>query len=192
MLVALAVILLPMLLTGPVERTRVDVPVDVPQRPEIAPVEALPSTEDLDGPGPAPVPQLEPGGEFGRASGEAPQSGVRPAPVPEPEQSGADIEDGGGDRATAGPPPASGNDTDEVPPRAVPAFVVQLGAFSREDNALGLRDRLRDVGLPAFVESAGAELHRVQLGPVATRDEAEGLAARARERMDLDGIIVSR
>lgn len=195
-LVALAVVFLPMLLTGPVERTRVDVAVDLPPPPELAPVEAPPPRDQLDdapGPGSEALSRPEPSGEQGADLSAPADDEVRsqPDPVAEPEQTRSDA---ARDPDTAPAPPVAEGDApaSESAPRAVGEFAVQVGAFGREENALGLRDRLREAGLPAFVEPTGNDMHRVQLGPVATRDDAEGLARRAREQMDLDGIVVTR
>jgi DedD protein len=84
--------------------------------------------------------------------------------------------------------------TKPVPPAAVPkgSFVVQLGSFGSKDNA----DRLvRDMiakGFNAFVApitSGGRELYRVRVGPTRDRASAEALAAQLR-RMGQTGSIV--
>ncbi len=56
------------------------------------------------------------------------------------------------------------------------AWVVQAGSFSDEINALSLRDKLRAAGYPSFVslaDKAGAPLYRVKVGPVTDRLKAE-------------------
>ncbi len=55
---------------------------------------------------------------------------------------------------------------------------AQLGAFSSPEAAERQRARLIDAGVPAVIESAGA-LHRLHSRP-ASRDDTEGLCARAR------------
>lgn len=73
------------------------------------------------------------------------------------------------------------------------AWAVQLGSFSNAENALRLRDRLRDKGLTAFVESAYVDrkrISRVYVGPEISRDKA----AKARDRLErefkLKGLLV--
>lgn len=72
---------------------------------------------------------------------------------------------------------------------------LQLGAFSREDNARALLDRVREA---LSIEPARARvvlreaLHRVHLGPYADDVAAEDDRARVRARLDLNAVIVRR
>jgi DedD protein len=79
--------------------------------------------------------------------------------------------------------------------RAAPAagFAVQVGVFSREDNANALRDRLRGAGFSAWVERVSGEnpAWRVRVGPEADRASAERLRRALSERMALQGMIVA-
>ena len=70
--------------------------------------------------------------------------------------------------------------------QALRAWVVQAGSFSEQENALVVRDRLREAGFPSFVTdtsaargAAGAPLFRVQVGPMVDRE----WALEARERV---------
>lgn len=204
-LIALAVIFVPMFLGGPVQRTRVDLPIEVPPRPEVAPARALPPEGLLDRSSPgaslaevpepieAPAPPSSP-----PAIAEPEDSGDMPSPVPEPEAPGTPPPDASSPpleptpapEADAAPPPEESPSTAELA-----AWAVQVGAFGQQDNAMGLRDRLRAADFPAYVDRVPGDngvLHRVRLGPVGSRDEAASLARRAREQADLEGIIVSR
>jgi len=60
------------------------------------------------------------------------------------------------------------------------AWIVQAGSFSAEANALTLRDRLREAGYPAFVSAAStdASLYRVKVGPITDREKALDVQAR--------------
>ncbi len=61
------------------------------------------------------------------------------------------------------------------------AWAVQVGSFSSTKNALRLRDRLRVEGFDAFVEelkSGGDSVYRVRIGPEASRERAEALKQR--------------
>lgn len=74
-LVALGVIFLPMLLSGPVERTRVDIEMDMPDEPTLESAPALPDDASLESPEP------------GRSLADAPPLQTRgdpPAAAPEP------------------------------------------------------------------------------------------------------------
>ncbi|MEL7298090.1 MAG: SPOR domain-containing protein, partial [Pseudomonadota bacterium] len=60
-------------------------------------------------------------------------------------------------------------------------WAVQLGSFGDQSNAQKLAASLRSDGLPAFisqVESGGKTLHRVRIGPHASRAESEQVVAR--------------
>ena len=80
-----------------------------------------------------------------------------------------------------------------VEPAKRPAgWVVQLGSFSNERNALGLRDRLVKKGYPAFVETStsdGKRVSRVFVGPEKTRDEAKARLPVLLEETRLKGIV---
>lgn len=73
-------------------------------------------------------------------------------------------------------------------------WVVQVGSFSKENNALVLRDKLKAAGFKAFIEPGGdtaARVFRVRVGPQAERDEANDLQARLLAEQKLKGIVLS-
>ncbi|MDW8479274.1 MAG: SPOR domain-containing protein [Xanthomonadales bacterium] len=78
-------------------------------------------------------------------------------------------------------------------PAPAAGFAVQVGVFSREENALALRDRLRGEGFSAWVETVRGEstAWRVRVGPEAERPAAERLQRALRERLGLQGLIVA-
>ena len=72
---------------------------------------------------------------------------------------------------------------------------LQVGAFSRADNARQLRDRLErllDIDASQTRVVRDGSLHRVQLGPYASDDAAQSDRARVRERLDLKAVLVRR
>lgn len=79
------------------------------------------------------------------------------------------------------------------PATAPTAWVVQLGSFSSEKNALALRDRLRAKGYAAFVEriteGEGMAI-RVRIGPELLRSNAEALQQKLEQDMKLKGIVM--
>jgi DedD protein len=95
---------------------------------------------------------------------------------------------------------ASGNATADAPASALPAgraggWAVQLAAFSTEADANLLRDRLRNAGFAAFtddVTSDGKTLWRVRAGPETERSGAERLRAAIKEKLKIEGVIVTR
>jgi DedD protein len=73
------------------------------------------------------------------------------------------------------------------------AWVVQVGSFSQQGNALALRDRLRQQGFSAFVDraSTGAgSTWRVRVGPELRRENAETLQQRLKNELKIEGIVV--
>lgn len=73
-------------------------------------------------------------------------------------------------------------------------WLVQVGSFSDAQNAESLVYQLRDAGFRAStkaVSSAGATAHKVQVGPVLERDDAVRLAASIKDKVGLDGLVMS-
>ncbi len=106
----------------------------------------------------------------------------KPAPKPEPKPE---------TRPTA---------TEAAKPVAVPTapaasgvgFAVQLGAFGKAEDANALRDKVRAAGFSAFVEQVRTDkgtLHRVRVGPVANRAEAENLKAQVASKVGVAGMV---
>ena len=179
-LVVLAVVLIPELLTGP---KRSPEPVGPAARaPEgVEPAEAPVRWIDLNRKEAA-VPAASP------ASPAAPPIGARganvapvvPPSVAAPPARGANAPaatDGTATRvavAPTAPAAASGG-----------AFAVQLGSFSSRESADKLASDVRRAGFDSSVtpvESGGRRLHRVRVGPVPDRAAAEALAARLAAR----------
>jgi rare lipoprotein A len=97
----------------------------------------------------------------------------------------------GDDPPEAPPPPAE----QRAPTAAGRGFWVQLGAFHSRGGALQLQQQAAErveglsVRLALFSDT---NLHRVQAGPFATREEAAAVAARVREQMRLVAMVVER
>jgi DedD protein len=78
-------------------------------------------------------------------------------------------------------------------PRAS-GWVVQVGSFSNSTNAKALRDRLRKMGYASFVEAVsgkGGGVFRVRVGPELTRAKAEQLQQRLQKEAKLKGLVQS-
>ena len=72
-------------------------------------------------------------------------------------------------------------------------YVVQVGSFSQKANAETLTAKLKAKGFPAFVEgtkAGGKSIYRVKVGPRPTREAADGLRQRLIDKARLEGIIV--
>jgi DedD protein len=88
----------------------------------------------------------------------------------------------------------------DAPANAVPAgragaWAVQLGALKTAEDANKLRDRIKNAGFVAFVdkmEANGTTLWRVRAGPEVDRAAAEKLRASIKDKLKLDGVIVTQ
>jgi DedD protein len=210
-LVALFVLLVPELLTGPRSGGTTDTPAEEGMRRY---------TIDLDAPAGAAQPMstpesaqpvaLPPGAQNPTSGvperampGEAAQGEtIAPAPVvtpmaTEPPQTVA-TNPMASPAATpaapaATPAPAPRTETPRAAaPAANGAFAVQLGSFRTKDNADRLVRDMTAKGFNAFVApitSGGRELYRVRVGPTRDRASAEALAAQLR-RVGQTGSIV--
>ncbi len=183
-LVALAVLVVPVFLDGPPESGEVvtermplpgqsdqetqtvvlardrDEPVPAPPRP--ASRETAPDRAGETGGA------SEPATGGGSAAEPRAESGSEPAPAPEPaEPARSGSEDAAG--AAAGADSATG------------MWAVQLGSFSEQDNAERLAADLRKQNYAAFLSrltTSSGELHRVRVGPLEDREAAEAMARR--------------
>jgi len=75
---------------------------------------------------------------------------------------------------------------------AVSGWVVQVGSFSSELNAFGLRDKLRNKGYSAFVERAEGSkvVFRVRVGPEIKQEKAQRVKGELMDEMKLDGLVM--
>jgi len=114
------------------------------------------------------------------AKPEAPKQQPKPEPAkpqPKPE-------------ATASKPEAPA--TPAAPAASGVGFAVQLGAFGQANDANALRDKVRAAGFSAFVEQVRTDkgtLHRVRVGPVANRADAEQLKAQVAAKVGVAGMV---
>lgn len=199
-LVALAVIFIPMLLEGP-DRNLVPemAPLPEPEDQDISqPLERFPQPGEIpDEPGQS-VLQAEPAvaADSSGADGE----GDIPLPLPEPEVEAAPAQPEAAPPAAAQasrpPEAAAQSDTREAAGSAGPLgnWIVQVGSFSSEQNALRLRDRIRKEGFATQVEKvvvSGKTHFRVRVGPYLERDEADRDRDQLAARLDLKGRVLS-
>lgn len=73
------------------------------------------------------------------------------------------------------------------------AWSVRVGAFGNASNAANLLQRLSDGGHRAYtrpVSSSGRELTAVFVGPLISRQEAQGVLGQVKTDFDLNGMIV--
>jgi len=161
-----AVIVLPMLLDSTPRPVREDVSITIANPPPAErPPDKAPTIDDRIAE-PAAVP-----GEPPRPA-EPPATAAKP-PSPPPAKA-------------AQPPPAQPMAPSPPPPAAAPAgerFAVQVAALSSAGAAKELVARLKKGGFSAYVEAvstADSTLHRVRVGPFASREEAQRAAEKVK------------
>lgn len=126
-----------------------------------------------------------------------PDAGARAVPLTgAPTAAPPERSDPAPDRPVSQPPASA---TEKAPPVAKAAsppasaktgFAVQLGSFSKADNARGLRDKLAAKGYQAFVRGAGS-VTRVYVGPEPSRAAAEAMLKKLEAETKLKGIVVT-
>ena len=201
-LVALAVIFIPMLLEGP-DRNLVPemAPLPEPQDQGISqPLERFPQPGEIpDEPGQS-VLQTDTAAVTDSGSADADEEGNIPLALPEPEPEVAPAQPKAAPQpvaeASRPPAPAPQSDTGAAAQPAGPLgnWIVQVGSFSSEQNALRLRDRIRKQGFATQVEKvvvSGKTHFRVRVGPYLERDEAEQDREKLTAKLDLKGRVLS-
>jgi len=204
-LVALAVIFIPMLLDetpsgpGPITESNIPEQPDEPFNSRIVPVKPKPAEVELP-----PPPAVDSETERSAAEPATPAAETDVAP---PTGNGAASEGGssGTAKSSTDSEPATG-ETDKKPEvsQAMPkpgdkdakpsGWVVQLGSFAKEDNARDLNKKLQADGYASFVEpvmSSGERVYRVRVGPQVLRDDAEKVRDRIAGEFDIKGIVIS-
>jgi DedD protein len=205
-LVALFVLLVPELLTGPktsnghgapaeegLRRYTIDLNATSPGSTAVSPAEvtlppvaSAPVNPDRAQPGePATAP---PAGSESEIEDPAASAPSRPEPASTAQAAPPPVGPAPAARAAPMQPPVAA----AAPPVPKGSFVVQLGSFGSRDNA----DRLvRDMNAKGFntfiapITTNGRELYRVRVGPTRDRASAEALAARLK-RAGQSGSIV--
>jgi DedD protein len=177
-LVALAVIFIPMLLSGDRDGDMPILESNIPSKPrnveqlktlELSPDRPVPEMKTPDR---TPVDEKTPQAETEQGAPE------KTAP--------AESQDTGTSDASATPPSSESRDSK--------AWAVQVGSFSKQSNALGLRDKLRTKGYRAFVEKVSTDkgdVYRVRVGPEVHRSQAEELKKDLQAKLKLNGLVVA-
>lgn len=215
-LVALAVIFLPMLLDGSGRSGPRDVAIDIPERPESPPnrleqsndpatdgAEASPSGDSNPSVGarsqPATMTDERSDGDTlvqqPSSASDEPASSEQAQDEPDAEVAEGPAEEDEATDSSAASEPAAGDSTGDGAEAGSESWVVQVGSFSRETNALVLRDRLRELGFDTFVERAGSgdgAVWRVRVGPVSSEDEAQRLSEQVTEQRGGPALVMTQ
>lgn len=191
-LVALAVIFVPIILEGPDDEWtprshsipeqpqmdyRADMELELPE-PATADGERSGSviTEALSMQQQAPEPKQP----LEEKAAPVPGTGKTPAPVAVPPEP-----------ARVVPAPSPGSAKVASPP--VKGWFVQVGSFGQEMNASGLRERLKSAGYDARLKKVAigkGYAYRVLVGPSTSRAGAEKIAARLESGQQLAGMVI--
>lgn len=213
-LVALAVIFLPMLVGGPEPQDdAVSVPLDIPPAPDrdfetrdvpIAPPGAGgAATPAADDPNRIVTVDAQSAPRVDAAPEATSTPSADPAVATPPPSSSATAQESKPPAATSAPAATSSAPSTvpetQTPPAPVVTpggrFVVNLGSYGNAANANSLIAALKAAGLPAYAESIpldGKPAQRVRLGPYAQRGEAEAARlAATRVRTDLKPAVVA-
>lgn len=182
-LVLLAVLFVPELLTGPKPSRPTTDAAPAPTSADGAPLRSY----DIDLSEPGPGAGDEPSGPVATPAPAATPAATAPAePPPAAAPRGAASAAGRPASAPAGSPvvPDTGAKAPSAaasPAAPVRGFAVQVGSFASRDSADRLAGELRSRRFQTFVSptrSSGRQMFRVRVGPVADRASAQALATR--------------
>ena len=188
-LIALAVIFLPMLFSrqDDMRQVRVDPPA-APQAPVVPEVKVEPV--------PVPEPQVlaqepVPGDEELAQQPSAPSMPIAPAPAPaKPVVAPAAKPASPAPAPAVATAPAKPDTTPRVDPNGLPvSWSIQLASLSNRAGADNLQKSLRSQGFNAYVRSADGK-NRVFVGPLVERAEAERLRDVINRQQKLKGFVV--
>lgn len=192
-LVALAVIFVPIILEGPDDdwtpRSH-----SIPEQPQMD----YRSDMELDLPAPMAAGQERPGSAVTEALRLQEQQPVPAANQPPPGETQAPAAAGKSPepvaaaakpaRVAPAPPRAA-----TVPESSLKGWFVQVGSFGQEINASGLSERLKSAGYQSRLQKVAigkGYAYRVLVGPASTRSAAEKTAARLKSGLQLAGMVI--
>ncbi|HZZ93210.1 MAG TPA: SPOR domain-containing protein [Usitatibacter sp.] len=188
-IVLLLVVFIPMLLDSEPRRSHEEASVDIPAPDKAPPLPppspasnasrsaatAAPGTEPSQPPASAPGPAKA-------AAGRSAEAVVTPAPRPaaSPPKPAPSAPKPGAAAPSPSPRPAEPASHASATPK-LEGFAVQVGAFRDEAMLRQAREKLAAAGIPHYIErldTSSGPLTRLRAGPFATRQAADGAAAR--------------
>jgi DedD protein len=184
-IIALAVIFIPMILEGPDD--------ELSPRTQAMPP---PPTIDYQSEVELPVPEesTEPSESFADTTMEQEASAIPEPPISQAEVVTIEAEV----PAKQAEPAVAKSTSPAIPSLAATSitqdgWILQVGSFSQRANALSLRDRLMKSGYQASVKdvkAAGGTIHRVLVGPVSDRPAAEKLRNKLASEQKLTAMVL--
>jgi DedD protein len=200
-LIALAVIFVPMLLDGSGHKEQIAMGLNIPPEPEFKFEEPLPSLPDITSDQVETLsrqrtpqllqPTLPNAGEDKSTSSSDDASNVRARKATPSERQNTSVihpevaRDGGSKPASHSVSTIS--DTQ--------VWVVQVGSFKKKDNATALLDKLLVAGYAAFQEKVGdtrAPIYRVKVGPEKRQERAEAIRNQLHAEFKLKAIVIKQ
>lgn len=176
-LVALAVIFIPMVLDGGRDKTLPPFGQAIPEKPAVL--------KTLESAKPQPIEVPPPPAIVERQLVDKHTASIKPEVV-SPKKAKEN---------TAAKPKLSNDKSSElqVAKKGVKAWVVQVGSFEQRKNALTLRDKLRKYKYRAFVEAIktnGAWKYRVRVGPEVRRSSSEKIQKALQRKLKITGVVM--
>lgn len=185
-LVVIAVIFIPMLLTGPIDSGSIT-KTNIPERPtEKFNSKLIPLTDSLK-----PVTEIKETDTMDAVIDE--KRLISDATLNKSQDNIPAKTESNGDTSIVGKKPVQEKIVKDKQV-GLTAWVVQLGSFSSKVNADKLNLNLRKSGFPAFVEpliKKGETSYRVRVGPELLRADADALLKKIKTKMKLDGIVLN-
>lgn len=195
-LIALAVIFLPMLLDGAGRREQVSMKMEIPPEPQYTFEQPLPSQPEMTTDAQAKLSEQQAG--ISPQINEQRQSEEPTKPVPSPThttQSASKTDTEWRQAKAVQPEKETKTQPKSTPAQDTERWVVQVGSFRKQGNALVLRDKLRAAGYKAFAEKGGDSrkpVFRVKVGPEPERNRAVAMQAKLKSREKLKGIVLKQ
>jgi len=211
-LIALAVIIVPLFLDFRKDYDHVIKGTNIPPKPDDFHVEVVPLVPPGDfkaPPGDIKAPPEEnklPPGDINPPPDSTDQDESESAPPPPASPAPANVKKPPAAKPVVPAPKAeAAKPPDKAPVAAVQnkespaategdAWIVQLGSFSNIQNAEDLREQLQKKGYKAFVDDVRVNdrtIHRVRIGPIDKKAEAEAVRDKLAPEMKLDASVFS-
>jgi len=82
---------------------------------------------------------------------------------------------------------------EKKPEKSQTVWAVQVGSFNKRSNALGLKEKLQKKKFHAFVERIMKDnkaIYRVRVGPEITREKAKAMKLKLEKEFKINGLVV--
>lgn len=175
-LVALGVIFIPMILERSSDDENLTVRMEIPAKPDVDFKNRLddpPAIEEVEWPESVEEATAEIRAE--QSAGQPPLTADSPEAVRPPEPAQPPLAEKPPEKSPA--PAVKSAKVPETPQQ----WIVQLGSFSKETNALVMQDKLKTGGFNATVKAAdtpAGRVYRVRIGPMADRTAAQQMVSK--------------